>query len=56
MTKRKRISRIVNGMLLVICILSAAAALLLGGETVKEGWECDSLAKDAEVQTADGID
>ena len=39
MTKRKRISRIVNGMLLGICILSAVAALLLGGETVKEGWE-----------------
>ena len=56
MTKRKRISRIVNGILLGICILSAAAALLLGGETVKEGWEYDSLAKDAEVQTADGID
>lgn len=56
MTKRKRISKIVNGMLLVICILSAAAALLLGGETVKEGWEYDSLAKDAEAQTADGID
>lgn len=50
MTKRKRISKIVNGMLLVICILSAAAALLLGGETVKEGWEYDSLAKDAELR------
>lgn len=56
MTKRKRISKIVNGILLGICILSAAAALLLGGETVKEGWEYDSLAKDAESQTADGID
>ena len=56
MTKRKRISRIVNGMLLGICILSAVAALLLGGETVKEGWEYDSLAKAAEGQTADGID
>ena len=56
MTKRKRISKIVNGILLGICILSAAAALLLGGETVKEGWEYDNLAKDAETQTADGID
>ena len=56
MTKRKRISKIVNGILLCICILSAAAALLLGGETVKEGWEYDNLAKDAETQTADGID
>ena len=56
MTKRKRISRIVNGILLGICILSAVAALLLGGETVKEGWEYDSLAKAAEGQTADGID
>ena len=45
----KRISKIVNWILLGICILSAAAALLLGGETVKEGWEYDNLAKDAET-------
>ena len=56
MTKRQRLRRIVNAMLLGICILSAVAALLLGGETVKEGWEYDSLAKAAEGQTADGID
>lgn len=56
MIKKKKKGRIVNGILLGTCILSAVAALLLGGETVKEGWEYDDLAKDAATQTADGID